>query len=1039
MNITELSVRRPTAIIMLMVLFIGLGMFGYMNLGADLLPSANTPIISILDTYPGAGSEEIEKDIIKPIEDAVSGINGIDRVRSYSGDGFGHIILQFTMSTDTVSAVLDVQQALDSIASKLPEDASRPIMRKYDINMKPALIMSISGSLSYEELYDKADEIKHTIEKLQGVGNVSLEGVVDKQLCITIDKTMLEYYGLSANTIINFLQAQNINVPAGQIEQQSGDVTVRLQGELQNIDEIKGLRLPLPAGGTVRLDEIAKVELKFPEQTEIVKLSGKPSIGIFVQKQSNANIVKTANTVKEELQSIEKDLPSGMDIVIANDSTTFINSSLDEAGRNVLEGILTTAIILLIFLRRWRSSLIVLIAIPLSMIATLFMMYMMKFTLNLVSLLGLAMCIGILVDDSIVILENIHRHISLGKDPREAAIEGRKEIGMAAIAITLCDVVVFTPVAFMNDLVGQFFRQFGLTVVFATLFSLFVSFTVTPMMASRMFKKGDAKAAGIVPLHNKPGKTGGFNSFFENVIKSRYKSFLIWALGHRWRIVILVSAGVILSLLLIPVKYINTEFMPVFDQSRLILDVSLKPGSSLGQTDDKVKTVENYIGGLPGVQDYFTTVGSNNDKATANIIVKLEPKNKRQKTQAELAKEIRTWGRKLPGAKLSVTETSIIDRTSIDGTKPVILNITGNDTSILRTFANNVEELVKTVPGIVDVDNSIRSSQNEINVKIDRLAASAYGLTEYDAASVMRTAIEGSKAGVFRKDGDEYDIIVKFSPEQMKTVYDIQSLKVTGKSGQQVYLNQIAKITQTDSPVEIMRLNRQQVVTIAANIEGRVLGSVNKDIQEKLKTLKTPNGCNIEFGGDQSNMSSAFGSLVKVLVVSILLVYMILAVLYESFLTPFIRMLSLPCGIIGALTALAITGKTLNLLSMIGLIMLDGLVSKNGTLLIDYTNTLVKRGIPLKEALVEAGITRLRPIIMTSVTMIVGMLPLALSLGDGSEVKSGMAVVLIGGLIASTILSPILLPVVYTLIDDLRNSVKKKKDMDEGEKVKILD
>lgn len=1027
MNVTELAIRRPTAIIMLVILLLGLGVIGYMNLGVDLLPSGNTPIISITTTYPGAGAQEIEKDVVKPIEDSVAGLSGLDRIRSYAGDGYCYTILQFKMSVDTNTAVIDVQKALEGVSGKLPEDASRPVMRKFDVNQDPVLIMSVSGTGSYEELYNEADRIKRSVEKLQGVGNVSLQGVMKKELDIKVDKSLLEYYGVSLNTILAVLQAENINIPAGKVKQDTRDQTVRVLGEFQNENEIKDLHIPLAGGSSLRLAELADVSLRYPDESQKVRLDNKASISISVQKQNDANIVETADIVKSEVDKIRPTLPQGFNLVIASDSTTFINSSLSETKRNLVEGIITTSIVLFLFLRRWRSSLIVLIAIPTSVVATFFMMYVLGFTFNIVSLLGLTVCIGILVDDSVVVLENIHRHIQLGEDPRTAAIRGRMEIGMAAVAITLCDVVVFAPVAFMKDMVGQFFRQFGLTVVSATLFSLFISFTLTPMLSYFMYR-GQSAGKIMFPSGPKEGKTGRFNSFFEGTVKKSYRNFLIWALNNRWKIVAIVVAGMAASIMLIPLKVIETEFMPSFDQSKLLININLNPGANLKQADEKAKTVEAHLHEIPEVKDFLTTVGTDDSSNSASIIVRLTDKGKRSKSQNTLAKEIRTWGKTLTGVDFSVTEQNIVARTSIDGTKPVIINISGPNADTLGEVAKKAEDIVRSVNGVVDVDNTNSAGQSEISLKVNRLAAANYGISTYDMASALRTAIEGTKAGVFRKNGNDYDIVVQFEDGQIKTPYDVGSIRLTGRTGQQVTLNQIAYIYLSDSPKEILRLDRQQAVTISANMQGRVLGSINNEIREKLGKLQLPYGYEIKFGGDQENMSTSFDSLIKALAASILLVYMILVVLYESFLTPFIRMLSLPCGIIGAFAALALTGRSLNIMSLIGLIMLDGLASKNGTLLIDYTNTLMKKGLSLREALAEAGMTRLRPILMTSVTMIVGMCPILFSLGDGSEVKAGMAIVLIGGMITSTLLSPVLLPVVYTLMDDLKQRLDRRRN-----------
>lgn len=1021
MNITELSVKRPTAIIMLIVLLVGIGAVGFMNLGANFLPASNVPIVTISSTYPGAGSEEIEKDIIKPFENAVASISGIDRINSVAGDGYGYTIVMFKMSADANTSLIDTQKAIDSIVGELPEEATAPVIRKIDMNAEPVLTLAVSGGGSYEELYSKVDKLKKSLENLSGIGEVTITGAQDKELSIELDKTRLEYYGIGVNTVISLLRAENINIPAGTLKEDTRNRMVRVTSEFDNIEQIKDLRIPV-SGGAVRLGDIADIELKYPEAKEIIRLNGVTSIGLEIKKQSDANIVETANLAKAQIEKFRKSEHGGVNIVIAEDSTYFINTSLDETTRNILEGILTTSIILLLFLRRWRSSLIVLIAIPTSIISTFFMMYVFKFTFNIVSLLGIAMCVGILVDDSIVILENIDRHIKMGKAPKVAAVDGRKEIGLAAIAITLCDVVVFAPVAFMTDLVGQFLKEFGLTVVFATLFSLLVSFTLTPMLAAFMHKREADKNPG--ESQKKPGK---FAQLFERIIINRYRRLLIWSLGNRWKIIGLVVAGIIVSASMIPAGLIQAEFLPVIDQGKLTIDMNLTPWSTLKQTQTKVEELENYLKSLPEVTDYLSFIGAGDNSAAAEIKVRLNGKNQRKKTQTQIAAEIRNWSKGMTGVELSVTEASLLERTSLDSTKPIAINLTGPDLDVLQQIAGDVEKAVKEVPGTVDVTNSINARRPDISVTIDKVAAAEYGVTSQTAAALLRTAIEGADAGVFRKQGSEYDIKLRFKEDQVKTVQDIRSIILTSSYGTPLELGRIANVKDSDSPREITRKDRQQLVMVTSNVQGRVQGGVVKDIQAKLAGLNLPYGYAIEYGGDQSMMNSSFSALIKALIASVILVYMVLVVLYESYLTPVIRMLSLPCGIIGALLAMAAFGKAMNIMALIGVIMLDGIASKNGTLLIDYTNTLMKRGLPLREALLEAGITRIRPIMMTSVTMIFGMLPAALSHGNGSELKSGMALVLIGGLAASTILTPLVIPVVYTLIDDLRQKVSRKR------------
>lgn len=1028
MNITEISVKRPAAIAMVIALLIGLGIIGYRSMGADLLPSMNIPVITVSTVYSGAGADDIKKDIVKPIEDAVSGISGVDKISSTSREGIGTVVINFKMSTDLNSAMMDVQKSVDTATSKLPEDASKPVLYKVDTNDMPVLILALSGTGAFDELYNEADKVKQSIEKIPGIGQASLLGAEKRELMIKLDKTALEYYGANVNSVFNKLKADNVNMPSGQIKQDKVEESIRVVGEFQNIDEVKSILVPTIGGGTVRLADIAEIRLEYPEQNQLLKLSGNKTIGIMIQKQSDANVVEAVNSVKKDLEIIKTTMPKNMSLVIADDSTIFITSSLSEIKHNLVEGIITTAIVLFFFLRSWRSSLIVLVAIPTSLIATFFMMYEFKFTLNMMSLMGLSLCIGILVDDSIVVLENIQRHLSMGKNPIRAAIEGRKEIGMAAVAITLCDVVVFAPVAFMSGISGQIFKEFGLTIVFATLFSLFVSFTVTPMLASRILnKKTEEKSVGksSKTRNNITSKLFVRSSSLLDRATDTYKRFLLWSLENRAKVLISVIMCIVFSIALIPMKIITTEFMPQTDQSFISINLSLSPGSTLKQTDEKLVKVENYLHSLKEVKQHFSIVGNNNDKASAMMYVQLVPKGERKKSQSELAAEVRTWGKKMTGVDFTVSESQMGGGGG--SSKPISINIAGNDTETLKELSNEVENMVKSVEGIADVSNSSKTNSSEIRLKIDRLAASEYGVSTSDIASILRTGIQGSQAGVYRDNSNEYDITLKFMEGQIKTAEDISSIRVQNSAGNLIQLNQVASISQADGPQSISRQDRQDVVTISANMYGRPLGSINADIRAKLDSISLPLGYSISYGGSQEQMGDAFSALIKALAASIILVYMILVVLYESFLTPFIRMLSLPCAIIGALLILVITDKSLNLMSMIGLIMLDGLASKNGTLLIDYTNTLMKKGMNLKEALISAGTTRLRPIIMTSVTMIMGMLPSALSLSEGSETKSSMSWVIIGGMIASTILTPIVLPVVYTLMDDLKVKIIKRR------------
>ncbi|KGK88194.1 efflux RND transporter permease subunit [Clostridium sp. HMP27] len=1019
MKITEVSVKRPAAMWMVVILLIALGAFGYKKMGANLLPSMNNPIITVSTIYSGASADDIKNDIIRPIEDAVSGISGLDTINSSAKEGYGTVTVTFKSTANLETAYLDMQKAVENASAQLPEDASKPTIFKMDTNAIPVLAISLNGNVSYDELYNESDILKQKLEKLPGVGNVSLMGSDKKQLMIKLDKTAMEYYGISINTIMGKLKSVNLNVPAGEIKQDKLDQSVRVIGQFQSIEDVKNMLVPTSNGGMVRLGEISQINLEAPDATSLIRFNGNKTTAVVVGKQSDANVVEVANSVKKELESIKNNIPDGIKVDIAFDTTTFITSSLKQVQHNLIEGIITTAIVLYLFFRSFRSSLVVLVAIPTSLIATFFMMYKLHFTLNMMSLMGMSLVVGTLVDDSIVVIESIQRHLGLGKNPMVAAIDGRDEVGMAAVAISLCDIVVFAPISLMSGMIGQLFREFGLTIVVATIFSLLVSFTVTPMLSSRILKRENKE--------NEIKKDGFYNKFLE-----KYKSTLMWSLENRGKVLSSVIICIVLSVALIPMGILKSEFIPTADQGSFTINLNLTPGSTLKQTDEKITEVEKYLKDMKEVKSYFSIVGSSssgsNDKASAEIMVNLVTKNERKKTQSELALQVRDFGKKMTGVDFTVTES----QSGGGSSKPVSISIKGNDQETLEALAKEVEKMVRTVPGVIDISNSSSIKSTELRVNIDSLAAAQYGIATSDIGISIRTALAGTKTGVYRANNEENDITLKFMDGQIRNAEDIKAIKVSNQSGQQIPLSQIASVVKVDSQPSLSREDKQDIVTITANLQGRVLGDVTKDIKAKLAHLSLPTGYSINYGGTQKNMAESFSSLGLALGASLVLVYMILVVLYESFLTPAIRMVSLPCAIIGAFGLLAVTGQTLNLMSMIGLIMLEGLSSKNGTLLIDYTNTLTKKGMSLKDALIESGITRLRPIIMTSATMIVSMLPVALSMGEGSELKQSMAIVIIGGMVASTILSPIVIPVVYTLMDDLTKSLFKKKRKDKG-------
>lgn len=1033
MRITELAIKRPAAMSMVIMFFVVLGLQGYQHLTADLFPKTNIPFVTVVTTYPGAGAKEVESQVVEPVEEAVSSVAGLKRTTSIAYEGLAISILEFAMDVDSDIAAIDVQKAVDAIRHRLPEEADEPVIQKYNINAQPVMILVLTGNRPVPALYKMAkDRVKQQLEAVPGVGRVTLVGGQEREIAVLVDRTRLEGYGLSINQVINRLQLENVNVPAGTLKQPATEFTVRLLGEYESLADLAETLVPY-SGGSVALKDIARIEDGFAEAKEYARLDGRPAVAIIIQKQNEANIIKMSEGVLEQVAQIKKQLPRDVDLVVFQNNAEFIQSALAGTRLSLLEGVLMTGLVLTFFLREWRSVFTVMLAIPTSIISTFMMMHFAGFSFNLLSLMALTLCVGILVDDSIVILENIHRHRRMGKDSEKAAIDGRMEIGLAAVAITMQDVVVFAPIAFMTGMVGQLFREFGLTVVFATLFSLFVSFTLTPMLSALLYRGSGGSAAAGRASGRLPGVPGKVFQWWSRVVKRAgegYERLLLWSLAHRLQVVLLVGAAVAVSAALIPLGAIGSEFLPSPDQARFTVNLELPPGTPLSKTDELVGKFEERIKGIPEVRHCLAMPGKSSDYFSrgtnhAQIEVLLSPKNERKRTVWQVADEVRGWQGDYPGVKLNIFVAGIVG-TQEEG-PPVQLEIVGPDETVLAGLAAKVQKIVESTPGTVDIRSTWKAAgQPEVQVAVDRRRASSYGLSGAEIAQAARASLAGVVAGRYREEGKEYDIRVRLDQAGLASKTGVEEIKIANQAGVLVPLREVSRITVGGGPTTISHLNRQKLIVVYANVKDRPLGDVTGEIEKALNRIDLPEGYRIQFYGAQKDMQETFADLIRALVLAAVLVYMVLVILYESFLTPFVRMLSLPCGAIGALWALYLTGSTFNLISLIGLVLLDGLAAKNGTLLIDYTNTLLKRGLPLQKALVEAGTTRLRPIVMTAATMVGGMLPTAFALAEGSEIRKTMAIAIIGGLVTTTLLTPVLIPVAYTLLEDLKGWLKKK-------------
>jgi HAE1 family hydrophobic/amphiphilic exporter-1 len=1031
MWLTSVAIKRPLFMLMAIGALLVVGLVAWTKLGVDLLPALDFPIVVVTTNYPGASPDAVDTLVTKPVEDAVATVNDIDYIRSSSVEGVSTVIIFFTDKAAKDSSI-DVERRVSALRATLPTDAKDPSVGKYDPNAQPILLLTMSGNRDLGALQRLGeDKIEKRLEATDGVAQVNLVGGLVREIQVQVDQQKLQARGLSILQVNQALGGDNVNVPAGNITQQGHDWTVRLDNQAQTPDELNNVLVAATSTGPVYVKDVATVVDTFKKVSTIQRTNGQSAVGITILKQASANTVATADAVKATLQALQPDLPQGVHIDVAYDASIFTRNSLNDVTRELTQAVVLTGLVLLLFLHTFRATLIVLLAIPTSLIATLGVMYFLGLSLNMMSLMGLTLTVGILVDDSIVVLENIFRHLQLGEAPREAAITGRGEIGFAAIAITLVDVVVFTPIAFMSGIVGQYFREFGLVIVTATVFSLFVSFTLTPLLASRWYRQGEHDADGVNRLSRNPLTSFGrvWDAGYAR-LSHAYQRVLHFAVGRRtrWAVVGLSVLSFVGGIMLVTTGVLSTEYFPNADNGALTVSLEMPPGTTLEVTNAAAARIEQRVMAWPEVQEVFTSVGQNGgfgpgQARFATLQVQLVDKNLRTRTPDDLTKVARTYGAELPGAKVTATPVSQFD--SGNG-KAISVRIQGEEESVLTSLASQVADVVRRTPGTADVDDGGVTGDPELVVNVDRQRAADLGLTPSQVASVLRTGLAGNAVSTFRPRGTTgWDINVILNPDERERVDQVSQIPIVTPSGQTIQLGQIASVITSTGPTQVDRRDRQRSVYVTADLNGRVAGDVAKDIQAGVDQINVPSGYKITQGGDAQSQSETFGQILTALGLSVLLMYMLMVALFESLIFPLMIMFSLPLAVVGAFGLLALTGNTLNMLSMIGMILLTGLVGKNAILLVDYTNTLRKRGFARNEALLEAGPTRLRPILMTTSALVLAMLPIALKLGEGSEWRAPMAVTVIGGLLTSTLLTLVLIPAVYTIMDDFTGSLSR--------------
>ena len=1026
MNLARFSIKRPVTTLMIIAVVLVLGFISFSRLGIDLFPEFSFPVGVVMTQYQGASSHEVENLITKPLEQVLSTMNNVKNIQSLSSEGNSTIIVEFNWGTNMDIATQDIREKIDLIEPYLPSDAKAPMIVKFDPSMMPVMQIALYGSDDIVQLKKIAEDvIESRLLRIEGVASVGISGGLERQIAISVDPDKLSFYGLSMSQLASKLQMENINLPGGNVNQGKKQYNIRTQAEFEDISEIENMPIPLPQGGTIPLKSIAKVEDTYKDISTIARYNGKPSIALTIQKQSGYNTVQVAKKVKSEMAKIAKEIPVEIGYEMILDQSDFIEFSINNVKNNAITGGIIAVMVIYLFLQNLRSTLVIGLSIPISIIATFVLVYFSNITLNMMSLGGLALGIGMLVDNSIVVLENIYSHRIKGKDPETAAIWGTNEVAMAITASTLTTVAVFLPIVFVQGMTAQLFKQLALTVTFSLLSSLFVALTIVPLLSSRLmtqidvaevFSEDDSKKGMLLLLQK-------FKDLYARV-EQKYSNLLKWSLAHRKAVIIPLVMLFVISMALVPL--IGAEFLPHSDAGSISISVKLPYGTNLDETDRFVSELVDRIKEIPEIEGIMESIGSaggmaglsGSDSSEASITLQLVPLNERQRSAEEVAEEIRKITMDMAGAEIKVRAVSSMDFAGGGSLESISIEISGDDLDELDEIAREVSEIVKATPGAREVKTSLDEGKPELVIKIDRDKATMYGLTSAQIAQTINSAISGSVATKYKVGGDEIDVVIKSDKELVDDISKVQDLLIPSATGAFLTLRDVAKVEKSTGPVSIVRQNQARQVTVTGTVVGRDIGTVNREIQQKLNELHLPEGYSIKMGGEQEQMMESFSDMLLVFVLAVILVYMVMAAQFESLKHPFVIMFTVPLALIGVVLALLLTGHTINIISLIGVIMLAGIVVNNAIVLIDFINQLRESGMSRNEAIITAGPARLRPILMTTLTTVLGLVPLSLGIGEGGELGAPMAVSVIGGLTFSTLLTLIVIPVVYTIFED---------------------
>ncbi len=1026
-GLSGVAIRRPVFTTMAMLLLVTLGIFSYRKLPIDQYPDVSIPMVMVRSAYPGASAETVEREVTRKMEEAFNPVRGVKRVTSTSLEGVSQVVVEFNLGRSVDIAAADIRAKIDGIRPTLPQDLKQPVVQTLDPSAEPILSLALnSSSLSSVALTMLADEtIARRLESVTGVGEVRISGGTARQVKVYIQPPRMEALGITMPEVMAALRQQNLEVPAGRLERGIGERLVRVTGRITDPKQFGQVIVSTRSGHPVRLSDVARVEEGAEEVRSVATVNGERAIGVDILKVSGGNTVDVADGVNAAVVKLNAELPKGTTLSVVRDNSVMIRNSVNDVIHELLIGALLTVLIVMLFLNDWKATSITALALPVSVISAFILIGALGFTINVLTLMALSLSIGILIDDAIVVVENIVRHREQGEDHFTAAAWGTTEIILAVLATTFSIVAVFVPVAFMGGIIGRFFFQFGLTVAWAVLVSLIVSFTMTPMLSAWW---------GVNP-HDRASHEGNaitralaaFNRGFDRV-GERYRGIISWALGHRILTLSIATGVFLLSMLL--AGRVGGGFMPESDSSEFVILFETPEGSSLSYTAAKATEMEKGLRARPEVTLVYTTIGSGatGKVSGGQMYVKLVPSHDRKLTQAQMILEARKVVKQYFGVR---TQTLVAG--GMGGPKaPLAVEVRGPDIAVLKRLSETLLSRIEAIPGIVDTRSSLGDPKPELRINLDRDVANRVGLDVAQVSNSVRPLLAGEVATRWEDPtGEERDVFVQLAPELRQSVEDVAALPMPtlgrGASGTAtIALRDVAKLDLGAAPATIDRKALQRIVTIGASTApGLSISGASALIQAQVDSTTLPPGYSVALGGETEMMVETVGYVVESIVLAIVLIFLILASQFESFTQPFAIMLSLPLSIIGVVLGLYLTGSTFNMMSMIGIIMLMGLVTKNAILLVDNTNAKRHHGMDRHTALIEAGAVRLRPIMMTTLAMIFGMLPIALALGEGGGFRAPMARAVIGGLITSTMLTLVVVPVAYTYFDDFGAFMKR--------------